>query len=169
MECKNEIVVNRLKFRVHPVFDQYAGSRCGKLVNIDRETILLGSPMNSNYLNCRVRASNTTKRKTVLLHRFTYEFYNGIIPEGFQIDHCNDDKLDNRLCNLQLVTNKENCIKGAKNRRKRSPPRSVVTINQITSERYYFTITTRTGKELGIVPPSIQSVCEGIKKCKIKV
>ena len=50
MECQNEIDVNGLKFRVHPVFYQYAGSRCGTLVNIDRETILLGNPSNTSQV-----------------------------------------------------------------------------------------------------------------------
>ena len=82
MECKREIVVNGLKFRVHPVYDQYAASECGKIVNIDREAILLGNPLNSNYLVSNVRARNTRKRKTVLLHRFVWECYHGIIPDG---------------------------------------------------------------------------------------
>ena len=59
MECKRKIVVNGLKFRVHPVYNQYAASKCGKIVSIDRETILLGNPSNTNYLQCTVRAKNT--------------------------------------------------------------------------------------------------------------
>lgn len=78
------------------------------------------------------------------------------------IDHCNDDKIDNRLCNLQLVTQQENCLKGAKNNVRRSPPREVVAINLTSGERHYFPSISQTGKELGIVPPSIQSVFEGI-------
>ena len=33
---------------------------------------------------------------------------NGAIPYGMQIDHINGDKADNRLCNLQLISAKEN-------------------------------------------------------------
>ena len=79
MECQNEIDVNGLKFRVHPVFYQYAGSRCGTLVNIDRETILLGNPSNTNYLSCWVRARNTKNKKWGYVHRFIYECFNGLI------------------------------------------------------------------------------------------
>ena len=166
MECKREIYVNGLKFRIHPVFDQYAASRCGKIVNIEREAILLGNPSSSNYLLCRVWAKNAKNQKSVYVHRFVYECYHGIIPYGLVIDHMNndmnDDKIDNRLCNLQLVTQQENSLKGAKNNVKRSPPRAVVAINLTTRERFYFPSITRTGKELGIVPPSIQKVCEKI-------
>lgn len=77
MEYQNEIHVNGLKFRVHPGFDQYGGSECGKIVNIDREAILLGNPTNTNYLQCWVRAKNKRKQKMVLLHRFIWECYNG--------------------------------------------------------------------------------------------
>ena len=103
MEYENEIDVNGLRFIIHPVFGQYAASECGKIVNIDRETILLGNPSNSNYLLCSVRARNTKKWKTVSLHRFVWECFNGPIPQGMVIDHINDDKIDNRLCNLQLL------------------------------------------------------------------
>ena len=102
MEYENEIDVNGLKFRVHPIYDQYAASECGKIVNIDREAILLGNLTNTNYLRCWVRAKNKRKLKMVLLQRFIWECYNGIIPDGLVIDHINDhDKLiiDCAICN----------------------------------------------------------------------
>lgn len=162
MEYQNEIHVNGLKFRVHPGFDQYGGSECGKIVNIDREAILLGNPTNTNYLQCWVRAKNKRKQKMVLLHRFIWECYNGIIPDGMVIDHINDDRIDNRLCNLHLVTQQENCLKGGKNRVRRSPPRPVVAINLAAGEHHYFPSMSRAGKELEIVRARIQSVFEKI-------
>ena len=111
---------------------------------------------------CSVRARNTKKQKTVLLHRFVYECYHGIILDGLVIDHCNDDRTDNRLCNLQVVTPKENNIKAAKNRIGKSPPRPVVAINLTTGERHYFPSMTRVGKELGIERRGIQYLCDNI-------
>lgn len=160
MKCKREIVVNGLKFRVHPVYDQYAASECGKIVNIDRKNILLGKFEKSGYLRCTVRRKNTKERKTVQVHRFVWECYNGIIPDGLVIDHINDDKIDNRLCNLQLLTTKENCIKAGKNRITRSPPREVVAINLTTNERHYFPSMNCASKELGFVPQIVQDICE---------
>lgn len=43
------------------------------------------------------------------MHRLIWEAFNGKIPEGFQIDHINTIRSDNRLENLRLVTPKENC------------------------------------------------------------
>ena len=41
---------------------------------------------------------------------------NGIIPDGKVIDHVNNIKDDNRLSNIQLITQQENCKKSAKRR-----------------------------------------------------
>ena len=107
----DDVDVNGLRFIIHPVFDQYGASQCGRIVNIDPETVLLGNPSNTNYLKCWVRARNKRKQKMVYVHKFVWECFNGLIPEGMVIDHINDDKLDNRLCNLQLVTPKEKVYK----------------------------------------------------------
>jgi hypothetical protein len=32
----------------------------------------------------------------------------GYIPDGFNLDHINGNKTDNRLCNLRLATNSQN-------------------------------------------------------------
>lgn len=45
------------------------------------------------------------------VHRIVWIAKHGIIPEGYVIDHINNDKQDNRLCNLQLLTPGENSTK----------------------------------------------------------
>ena len=47
------------------------------------------------YLN-----SKTLKR----LHRYVWEFHNGSIPENHHIHHIDEDKSNNTLANLQLMT-----------------------------------------------------------------
>jgi len=42
------------------------------------------------------------------LHRFIYELAFGPIPSKMEIDHINGNGLDNRLCNLRLVTTRKN-------------------------------------------------------------
>ena len=45
---------------------------------------------------------------TQLTHRFVWEAVHGPIPEGMQINHINGVKTDNRLENLECVTQVEN-------------------------------------------------------------
>lgn len=42
-------------------------------------------------------------------HRIVWETFVGEIPDGYEIDHINGNRDDNRLTNLKLVTHKENC------------------------------------------------------------
>ena len=55
--------------------------------------------------------------KNYKVHRLVYEAFNGPIPEGMQVNHINEDKTDNQLENLNLMTPKENCKWGTRNRR----------------------------------------------------
>ena len=41
-------------------------------------------------------------------HRLIWEYFNGKIPEGLQVDHMNNIRNDNRITNLQLLSNKDN-------------------------------------------------------------
>jgi len=42
-------------------------------------------------------------------HRLVWNMFYGEIPDGLQIDHMNGDKTDNRIENLRLVSNMDNC------------------------------------------------------------
>ena len=52
---------------------------------------------------------NEGKRKTYFVHKVVYEAVTSEpIPEGMQCNHINEDKTDNRFCNLNLLTPKQN-------------------------------------------------------------
>lgn len=50
------------------------------------------------------------------MHNWIWEFYNGPIPIGYEVDHINGIPTDCRLLNMRLVTHKVNC----RNRQKRN-------------------------------------------------
>lgn len=47
--------------------------------------------------------------KHVLTHRLVWEAFFGEIPEGYEIDHINTIRNDNRLSNLRITTHRANC------------------------------------------------------------
>ena len=54
----------------------------------------------------------TIKKRRYYEHRVAWYMMTGEDPTGFEIDHINGDKSDNRFCNLRLATsqtNKANC------------------------------------------------------------
>jgi len=57
------------------------------------------------------------KTVTKLVSHVIWEAFNGPIPPGYEVNHINEDKTDNRLCNLNLMTRKENCNWGTRNER----------------------------------------------------
>ena len=61
-----------------------------------------------------VSIRNGTTKLQCRVHRIIWIAANGVIPEGYCIDHINNNKADNRLQNLQLLTPEQNSSK-AKN------------------------------------------------------
>ena len=48
------------------------------------------------------------RRMPFYRHRVIWYYFNGEIPNGYELDHINGDKTDNSLSNLRCVTRKEN-------------------------------------------------------------
>lgn len=65
------------------------------------------------------------KIREFLWHRVIWFVFNGKIPQDMQVNHINEDKTDNRLCNLNLMTPKENTNHGTRNQRIASKLRGI--------------------------------------------
>lgn len=49
--------------------------------------------------------------------RLVYMAHKGLIPKGLQVNHKDEDKENNCIENLELMTQKENCNYGTRNQR----------------------------------------------------
>ena len=131
-----------------------------------------GNPNNHGYMICMVRAHGQIGYKNMSVHRFIWESYNGKIPDNKVIDHINNDRTDNRLCNLQIVTpqvnNKKSAIKRdysfVKNNRKNK--KCVKAINLSSGEVTYFNSLYKAQQGLGINAGIIKQICENKNFCK---
>lgn len=56
-----------------------------------------------------VLRDNEGKKKVFYLHRLIWEAFNGIIPDGKEIDHKDTNKANNQLSNLQMLSHSDNC------------------------------------------------------------
>lgn len=69
---------------------------------------LKGSIVNGYHV---VSIRNGATKLICRVHRIVWISQHGIIPDGYVVDHINNDKLDNRIENLQLLTPGENSTK----------------------------------------------------------
>ena len=167
-----KIIINDRAFSVHPVYDLYAASEDGNVINIIKKVPHKGKRQHNGYLSCMVRKHGQHGQKTYKVHRFTWECFYGVIPEGKVIDHVNNDKEDNRLCNLQLITPQQNCKKSAKDREysyvanNHKNRKCVKATNKNTNEVSYFNSMCSIQQHLGINAGIVKMVCECLNNCK---
>ena len=112
----SNIEINNCVYKVHPVYNLYASDKNGNIIHLVKQVPSIGQKHKSGYMLCMVRKHGQNGQKGYMVHRFAYECFNGKIPDGKVIDHVNNIKDDNRLCNLQLMSHQENCKKSAKRR-----------------------------------------------------
>ena len=165
------IEIDGIFYKIHPVYDLYAGSEDGKIINIVKKNPLVNKKTNNGYNKCTVRKHRQKGVKTYYVHRFIYECYNGLITVDKVIDHINSLKTDNRLCNLQMITQQQNCKKSAKHRdysfvSKNHNRKCVKAVNQTNNKTTYFYSMYAVQKQLCINVGVVKMACEGINNCK---
>ena len=166
-----DIEINNCIYKVHPVFNLNASDENGNIIHLIRQVPNPGQKHKSGYLICMVRKHGQNRQKHYFVHRFAYECFNGLIPDGKVIDHINNIK-DNRLCNLQLLTPQENCKKSAGRRdytfvaKNHQNKKCVKATNIDTNETSYYNSMYAIFQHLGINAGIVKMVCEGLNRCK---
>lgn len=77
------------------------GNNCAKVGYILKPIYL-----DSGYTSIRLRYKGRTERK--LIHSYVMEAFVGERPNGYEINHINGNRSDNRLCNLEYCTPSQN-------------------------------------------------------------
>lgn len=91
-----------------PGFDPvYYADEEGNIYRNDKKL----SPVDNGlgYKQIKLRLNGVRYNRYV--HRLVWIAFNGEIPDGYEINHINHDKSDNRLKNLELVTHSDNLHK----------------------------------------------------------
>lgn len=73
---------------------------------------LKGKLKDNGYISVTLKCNDGLQHK-FYYHRVVWEYFNGEIPEGYEINHKNEDKTDNRLSNLELLSHKDNINYGS--------------------------------------------------------
>ena len=111
LRIKQRVIIDGKKYYKHPVFSNYAANKNGEVINVKSGENRKMSISNSGYSFFSIYNKKLEKPKIYTQHRFIFEVFRGPIPTCFEIDHINNNKTDNRLKILQLITHKQNVRK----------------------------------------------------------
>lgn len=105
------------EWKIIPGYEDYMVSNIGSVKSLKhgKERILKPRKSSKGYL--RVTLCNVSQ-KTIFIHQLVAMAFLGHKLNGYTniIDHINNNRLDNRVENLQITTNRENCSKDRKNK-----------------------------------------------------
>ena len=166
------ITINKCLYSIHPIYNLYAGSKDGNVINIIKQVPRKGNKKNNGYLMCMVRKHGQSGFKHYQVHQFIWECFNGVIPKGKEIDHINNIKEDNCLCNLQLLTHQDNCKKAVKDRNhtfyanNRKNKKCVKATKKNTNEVTYYNSMYAVQQHIDVNAGIVKMVCEGLNNCK---
>jgi hypothetical protein len=80
-----------------------------------KEKILKHSKKDNGYrFVCMYDGTGKRNWKRKYVHRIVWEAFNGQIPDGFVINHLDHNCTNNILINLEIVSQRDNCLHSAK-------------------------------------------------------
>ena len=150
----NHIVFRKTKFFSHPIYDKYYSSKEGEIYSKKSNKILKLQKHTAGYLIFNI--FEKTKGKSYYVHRYVYEWFYGNIPKDKEVDHIDNDKTNNNIKNLQLLTPKENMRK--------SHSKKLKSYNTKTKEVQIYKSVTEASEVLGITSSCIAKVCRKEQK-----
>lgn len=150
----------------------YEVSNLGKVRSLDRLANRNGGtmlckgrilkPLKTSNGYHQVDLYNDGKKIRFYVHRLVYEAFNGQIPEGMQVNHIDEDKTNNRLDNINMMTPKENTNWGTGNeRRAKSKSKPIIQLDLEGNFLAEFEGQNDAARKLNINPGCICRVLKG--------
>ena len=98
-------------------YENYEVDTLGNVYSLDNQnrTLSPDGKLSERIVGCGYAAVSlygaSKKPKQVGIHRLVWEAFKGPIPEGMEIDHINNNRLNNMISNLQLMSKRDNLLK----------------------------------------------------------
>lgn len=100
----------------HPKEGMYlADDERGEIWSVSRNRWMRGQNVRGGYLQVCLQCEEGKHPFSV--HRLIYETFCGSIPQGLEVNHIDENKEENRLSNLNLMTHGDNNNHGTRNAR----------------------------------------------------
>ena len=135
----NEIKISYFK---HPIYKDYASDENGNVFSLKFGKIRLINPFENKFGYLQIIICNCGKKKLYYVHRFVFECLNNkIIENGFEIDHIDKNKKNNRFSNLREVSKLTNNLNRYNNEEIDELPEDAIEIEKYNDhlfENLYF-------------------------------
>lgn len=92
-------------------YPNYYATKSGKIWSEKSKKFLSTNTKSKGYCKVNLYDENGVM-KNVRVHRIIWQAFNGIIPDGLEVNHKNSIREDNRLENLELLSHRENLLYG---------------------------------------------------------
>ena len=96
------------EFKIHPKYENYEISKCGKVRNKKTNRILKTRYTKPGYERVNLYPIKGNRPVTFLIHRLVVETWIGDIPPRMIIDHIDRNPQNNHYKNLRITTQAEN-------------------------------------------------------------
>lgn len=97
-------------------FSRYEVFEDGKIWSKYWNRFIKGSKTPDGYLRVTLAKQDGSK-DSYLLNRVIFYYFKGEIPDEIKVNHIDENKLNNSISNLNLMTHRENCNWGTRNER----------------------------------------------------
>ena len=144
-------------------FENYEVSNLGKVRNMKSGRTLKPQLNPNGYLGLCLYENN--KRKRLLLHRIIATAFIDNPGKKPQVNHIDENKLNNDLSNLEWCTERENAIHGTRTKRVAEKlSQKVIQLDLNDNILNVFESMTQAEQETGVSTGNISSCCNGKRK-----